>query len=99
MGKKKNLQKKHKFKHAEGQVGQAVGVAERPSQASAPTTAPAAGRSSAPTAVVGRDFSYVGKDLRRIAVMAVSLVALEFVLYYLLVHTSVGTTVYSFVNV
>jgi len=46
-----------------------------------------------------RDFSYVGQDLRRIGVMAGALVALEMVLYYVMVYTPAGAAIYSLVKV
>jgi len=101
---KKKQAKKHKFKYA-GEVQTAdvvsstvVGGIKKAEPAAAPWRAQSAALRTAAVSG-GRDFSYVGQDARRIAVLAGSLVALEVVLWYLLAHTGVGNAVYTFVKV
>jgi len=65
--------------------------------AAAQVAQPGSGRSA--IAVGARDFSYVSRDVRRIGVLAITLVVLELVLWYLFAHTGVGDTVYNLVNV
>lgn len=100
MAKKKNQAKRHKFKHVEGSPNLAAtetvpaktgGTKSKPARE---VIIAAAGASNAQ-----RDFSYVGADLKRIAVLAGSLVVLEIVLWYLLAHTAVGTSIYNFLQV
>jgi hypothetical protein len=98
---KKNSTKKHKFKHVEAGAG-----ARGPELAATATSdgSPAGAKISRSTQTVtagaiGRDFSYVGSDLRRIGVMAALLVALELALYYVLVYTPAGAAIYSLVKV
>ena len=101
MAKKKNTPKKHKFKHVDPLASQ-VSAPSGDVDASPLTqnrSRPAAVRSDGGAAATQRDFRYVGGDVRRIGVLAVSLIALELVLYYLLAHTSLGTAVYSLVKV
>ncbi len=90
---KKNQNKKHKFKYTEP-TGASVASA-RP--ASSATDAPNLSKANA--AATARDFSYVGKDLRRIVVFALGLIALELALWGLLGHTSLGDAVFRFVQV
>lgn len=97
---KKKQSKKHKFKYAGEVQGvsapAAASVAARPAQlvrAAQPASVRAA------VAMGARDFSYVGRDLRRIAVLAAGLVLLELALWYLFSHTGVGNSVYNFINV
>ncbi len=91
MAKKNKVSKKHRFKYAAP-----AGSAASP----APIAVASVQASSAAEAVaLGRDFSYVAHDIRRILVFAVGLVALEAALSYLLGHTSVGPSVYNFFNV
>lgn len=96
MANKKHQGKKHKFKYAEPS-GVTTGTV---STQAAAVTATSSERQAAVTAAIGaRDFSYVGGDLRRVAILAVALVALEAVLWYLFGHTSVGDSVYKLINV
>lgn len=100
MAKKKNISKKHKFKHVETshlQAGESATTAV--SEAVESNGARPAALKTAPVLVSGRDFSYIAGDLRRIALMGGSLIAVELVLYYLLVHTPVGPAVYSLVRI
>jgi hypothetical protein len=93
MAKKKNSNKKHKFKHAE----QSPAV-ESSGQATAPVKAAVTAPAGKAAASTERDFSYVAQDLRRIAVLAGSLIALELVLAYLVSHTDVGPAVYRLIQ-
>ncbi|HVQ43557.1 MAG TPA: hypothetical protein VMT30_01155 [Candidatus Saccharimonadia bacterium] len=98
MAKKKNTAKKHKFKHVEAAGATAVVATATESPAAMGASLQSSARSVAP-AVSTRDFSYVSSDLRRIGVMAVALVGVELVLYFVLVHTSVGASIYNLVKV
>ncbi len=94
---KKNTAKKHKFKHVETGAG-----ARAPESLMQESSAGALNRtvtSPATAGVSGRDFSYVGSDLRRIGIMAGALVALELALYYVLIYTPAGAAIYNLVKV
>ena len=101
MAKKKNISKKHKFKNVDSASLEPVvsaSVNESGSDVSGAKRADVL--KTAPAAVgTGRDFSYVTSDLRRIALLGGSLVVIELVLYYILVHTAFGATVYSLVRI
>lgn len=97
MSKKKNSPKKHKFKHIDPTL-----VSQSDSGASvigaASPVVSRGGANYSQAAIVGtRDFSYVAHDMRRIAIMAGVLVAMELAFYYLLVFTPVGDAVYRLV--
>lgn len=94
MSKKKST-KKHKFKHVESDPVLGHEVSGRENSAPTNMVSP----KLAFQATLGRDFSYVQKDIRRIAVMAVALVTIELVIYGLLTHTPAGETLYRMVNV
>jgi hypothetical protein len=83
MAKKKNQSKKHQFKYAqtpsESGITTEATVAQPSSRPAAVATATASSQTS------NRDFSYVASDLKRIAILAVCLVALEVGLAYNLV--------------
>ena len=96
---KKKQSKKHRFKYTEPSVAaglQAAGgrLSESHVQAAA-TAGKVTADQSAGLAVGVRDFSYVGTDVRRIAMLAVWLVALEAILWYVFTHTGVGASFYS----
>jgi hypothetical protein len=93
MAKKKSPTKKHKFKHVE------AAPATEATRAVTAVSSPAAKAAVAKPEVGARDFSYVGIDLRRIGFMAGGLVLIELVLYYLLVFTSAGSSVYRMVGI
>jgi hypothetical protein len=96
MAKKKNLSKKHKFKHVEPTSIQAE------AQAKVSSTSGASLRTEQVAATAGataRDFSYVLGDLNRIAFYAGILIALELILWYLFGHTGLGTAIYRLVQV
>ncbi len=96
MAKKMKSTKKHRFKYA-----QAPGAPVEPAMAAAAVPASAGARvAPAGTAVaVGRDFSYVTVDLRRLGILALSLIMLELVLWYLMAHTSLGAVIYNAIQV
>jgi len=99
MAKKKNQSKKHKFKYTDPA---AATMADPASAGDATTAAAGSAPARARQAVaVGptRDFNYVGGDLRRILILAVALVGIELVLWFLFTHTGVGNQVYSLVKV
>jgi hypothetical protein len=96
MAKKKNSSKKHKFKHAEQ-----TPAVQATDQATAPVNAPAKAATAVPAgrvAATQRDFTYVGQDLRRIGLLAGSLVLLELLLAYLVSNTGVGPAVYRLIQ-
>ncbi len=102
MAKKNKSSKKHRFKYAEPT---ALGGVVTQTPVSSPVTAspgkasvvgPAAGASAT---VATRDFGYVTRDLRRLGVLAVGLVLLEVMLWYLFNYTGLGDSVYQLVQV
>lgn len=105
MAKKKNQSKKHRFKYAEPTSGlSASSGSNQPARTSQPQdtgakAAALAGAGRTGVAAQTRDFSYVLVDLRRLSVLAVALVALELILWYLLSHTSLGSAVYRLLSV
>lgn len=98
MAKKKNQSKKHKFKYADPTASVMSVPAGGSGEAASVSNAPAKAR-QAVAAGPTRDFSYVVSDLRRILVLAVVLVGLELVLWYLFTHTGIGHQAYSLVKV
>ncbi|MDB5178974.1 MAG: hypothetical protein JWN01_917 [Patescibacteria group bacterium] len=94
MAKKKHTTKKHKFKHAEPDAGAMVA---QPTVGAVTNGGARLAKQAAAADV--RDFSYVFGDLRRIAVLGISLIALELVLWYLLNHTGLGDSVYHLIKV
>lgn len=96
MTKKKNISKKHKFKHVES-AELTQQIQDAPAGVMSPVKAVRPPSSASASSV--RDFSYVGGDVRRIGALAVSLVVVELVMYYALAHTALGTAVYSLVKV
>lgn len=104
MAKKKNQGKKHKFKHVApvgaGSSNEVNQSASSPSLSEQPrTSAPVARRVQNAAVASARDFSYVPKDLKRIAMFAACLVGLEVVLWYVFGHTSIGPAVYQSIKV
>jgi hypothetical protein len=93
MSKKKSNPKKHKFKHADP-----VAATQATQAPAGQVSKQAVFRSAAPV-VSGRDFSYVGTDVRRIGLMVVGLILIELAFYYALVFTPIGAAVYRLVNV
>lgn len=113
MAKKKNISKKHRFKHVESAAAEqgaaiydvrADGVARSEAPGSTPrSTGSYPAPRSVQAAVAGgqstRDFSYVAGDLRRIGIMVATLVALQLGLYYALTYTPLGTAINNLVKV
>ena len=104
MAKKKNIPKKHKFKHVETtneltrpltSDGGAPQAAESILSSDTRPRPRASNVTSGPVLSGTRDFSYVVGDMKRIGIMAASLVALELVLFYLFNHTGFGPAVYA----
>jgi len=91
MAKKKNTSKKHKFKYVESSPISSVVETDGESTSAMATHA---SRAAVQIQAGVRDFSYVGRDVRRIGLMASGLVAVELLFYYLLVYTSVGPSIY-----
>jgi hypothetical protein len=97
MAKKKNIGRKHRFKHAEpsaaflGSSDSGKGVS-----ADIETGRP---RTAGGVAVAERDFSYVPVDLRRIGMMATGFLCLQLLMWYLFGNTSIGNTIYNLVQV
>lgn len=92
MAKKKNITRKHKFKYSEP-----VSHLATPGQPSSTFTATST--SAAGAQFQQRDFSYVARDMRRLAIIAAALVSVEVILWYVLGHTPVGNSVYRMFNV
>jgi hypothetical protein len=96
---KKKQTKKHRFKYTEPNVAAGLELAggrKSVGESKSVSTAISRGADLSMRAVPGaRDFSYVGTDVRKIAIFAVALVALEVVLWYVFTHTGVGNSVYS----
>jgi hypothetical protein len=107
MAKKKNQTKKHKFKYASSTGSSAASVdsgvlkSSTDAVAAKPTgvSRPPARRGVVQPVAFVRDFSYVGQDLRRIGILAGSLIALELILWFVFGHTSVGASIYRMVQV
>ncbi|HEY6736302.1 MAG TPA: hypothetical protein VI322_01145 [Candidatus Saccharimonadia bacterium] len=92
MAKKKNSNRKYKFKYSEPvQAGSVVGSTSKSATAVTATTADAV--------VAGHHYDYVKRDVRRLSVIAVMLVLTELVLWYLLGHTQLGQSVYGWFRV
>ncbi len=111
MAKKKNQNKKHRFKYTDPSSaganlstpsvsgGAAAVTAGAPVSGSGPVAGSGSvSRSARPGGVVARDFSYVGHDLRRVAIFAASLVTLELVLWFIYSPTGGGAAVYKLVK-
>lgn len=98
---KKKQSKKHRFKYTEPSVAAGLHagggrVSDAEIKANQVSVSKRVGAATAAKSAIGiRDFSYVGVDVRRIALFAVCLVALEAFLWYLFAHTGVGGVVYS----
>lgn len=99
MAKKKNFQKKHNFKHTSAPAAAPV-QSDNAEVAEVPKAAPKlASVRPAATMTAERDFGYVTRDLRRIGLAAVVLVALELGLFFLLTKTPAGDAIYNLVKV
>jgi hypothetical protein len=97
MAKKKNQNRKHKFKYSEptAQVGSSVSPTQStpaPVKQKQPVMAMAGGAQT-------RDFSYVAKDVKRITIIAAFLVLLELILWVVLGNSDFGKGIYSLIKV
>jgi hypothetical protein len=106
MAKKKNQGKKHKFKYAaeSSQVQVATshpqpGTQPQPNSDAVPALGKSSARAGVAVATAGRDFSYVGKDLKRIIILMAALVVLEFALWGLMSRTGLGSWVQDLIKV
>jgi hypothetical protein len=106
MAKKKNQTKKHKFKYAQPDSGVSSHATAQVNESAAGQNQPQSkvrmdrAANNGTLAMSGvRDFSYVASDLRRVLLLAASLVALEVLLWLLFTHTGLGNAVYSLVRV
>ena len=100
MGKKKQ-RKKHQFKaaHVGGAAIPAVQTSQHATPAARESAAVVAEKRTKATrnsqALAGvEDFGYVSVELKRVAILAVGLVALELILWVLFRQTGLGTRVY-----
>lgn len=91
---KKKTHKKQSFKYA-----QPTQVTEGTNRSQAPNTTavrtPTQMVSQATSVVVTNDNPFLSQDLTRLAIIAIALVALEFGLWFVFGHTSIGSAVYS----
>jgi hypothetical protein len=89
---KKHQSKKHRFKYADPHGGVAsAGLEAEVRDGVVKGRAAGAGFAQ-------RDFGYVKSDLRRIGVMAVGLVGLEFLLWVVLGREALGNAVYGLIR-
>ena len=89
MAKKKNQSNKHRFKYTESPSVPEVTVANGVAQ---PITKPSMVNVK-DSQTDERDFSYVSRDLKRIAILAVALIVIEVSLAYVFNHTGLGVSV------
>ncbi|MEO7618020.1 MAG: hypothetical protein ABIS59_04240 [Candidatus Saccharibacteria bacterium] len=88
---KKKTHKKQSFKYAQPTAhADAMTVSPVTMSASTPTRT-----SNAVVLTTLNDNPYLGQDLTKLGIIAVSLIVLEFVLSALFSHTSLGSTVYN----
>ena len=93
---KKKQTKKHKFKYAAPATGMAP-AALSPVDMTAGEAVVAPQRAIG--VVAGRNFAYVGHDLRRVGLLGGGLVAVELILWWAFGHTGLGNEVYNLVHV
>lgn len=95
MAKKKHSTKKHTFKH--GDHISSVSSLGVPGGNDTPHLAvtPAAMQAPAVVTTDGRDFSYVGRDMRRLLGFSGVLVAVEIALWLVVEFTAFGTHIYN----
>ena len=93
MAKKKHPTKKHSFKHGDrASPVPSIGVPDVNDTPGAVT--PAAMRATSLTTADGRDFSYVGHDMRRLLGFSSVLVAVEIALWLIVEFTAFGKQIY-----
>jgi hypothetical protein len=95
MAKKKNQSKKHHFKYTEAPTESDITQARADGTK---VTEKSAANTVRPNQDSQRDFSYVSRDLKRIAILALSLVVLEVGLAYIFNHTGLGSIVDNFIK-
>jgi hypothetical protein len=88
MAKKVKNSKKHQLKYA-----QPTNISETK------VAGMTAGVAVKESVLFNRDFSYVSKDVRRLSLLAGSLLAVELLLWYLMNHTGLGTAVYNLIKI
>jgi hypothetical protein len=88
---KKKQTKKHKFKYAEPGTTVTTLEATTVTPGTQATTPSSKGRA---TAVVSRSNAYVGRDVRKVAILAAALIVVELILSYVFQHTSIGPSIY-----
>lgn len=97
---KKKQTKKHKFKYAAPTAGVGAPIAVANEPAAIPASRPVKSRpSQTQTGVVTRNFTYVGHDVRRVAIFAGGLIGVELILWWSFGHTGLGNAVYNLVHV
>jgi hypothetical protein len=99
---KKKQTKKHKFKYAAPTTGALNAPAVGTTAAASGVTTEVSAKPVQTVGLVtstGRNFAYVGQDLSRVGIFAVSLIAAELVLWWLFGHTGLGSSVYNLVHV
>lgn len=98
---KKKLQKKHAFRHTSTtSTSTRVDDHSHATPSAEAIKAPVKQASALASSPAGLgDFTYVGRDLRKIAILAIGFVAGEFILWYLMNYTSLGAMVYGILKV
>ena len=93
---KKKQTKKHNFKYAAPATGVTTAV---PTPVGTIAGEAVIAPKRAPGVVAGRNFAYVGHDLRRVGLLGGGLVAVELILWWAFGHTGLGNAVYNLVHV
>jgi hypothetical protein len=95
MAKKKNQNRKHKFKYSEP-----ASMGTSPNSRPAEQTNTIKQRVMTPAAVgPSRDFSYVTNDMRRIVIIASFLVFVELILWLILSNSAFSKSIYSLIKI
>jgi len=98
MAKKKNQNRKHKFKYTEPASKSASGNQETgQSQTALVTPVPKSVVLPRPL-LSTRDFSYVSRDVAKIVILATFLIILELILRFVLGNTPLGKAIYSLIQ-
>ena len=93
---KKKQTKKHNFKYSSPTTTGDIPLSSI-SQPGSPEIA-SKFKSSKPAMSLSENFSYVSHDLRRIAIFAGALIAVEIIVWWSFDHTSLGNSVYSLIK-
>lgn len=96
MSSKKKHRKKHSFKHVAPQSAEVS--ASSVETISAIATAPKPAKAAAAVNQAANDFSFVKRDLTKVAILAVVFISGQFGLWYLFNHTHLGPMVYSLIK-